>query len=653
MRKNMNEECKKLVETIDTREKDKTDEESREDWSKRVEKAVKSADENIKAQIEFFRHSIPDPSYADKKLEAFNNEITRINAELSVELKEEDINLVVADILDSFNQSSELSKLEEEALGTAAEQGFLSPFFIIEEIENRELYEKHREKALQTVLENKGAAETFEAIVRFNIHEPGFFKKEYVVKMLKEVTEMAIKNDPLYWLIHFEDIKDLPNSELLLETIVVETSKKSDAALLKHYHIYKGKIPDYEKYVEEVLLRDIKKKRIPGLVNFFSKHPELRCRKKILKTFYKDFAYKSPGEYVKYYGIFNDLPGAEKLYKAAKTLQYINPYARGKLENANDGRKLLSDPALKHFEDVKREWLPELSDREFVNMATFISRNLYFKEQKISDETVKEEYQRILEQREKYGELPVFYDRNILLLSHIERYKENGIDRDRFGQEGLVNALVKQKGDNDKVFQHIEAKNYDELSKVKDSALNSIEEMGTPFTFFMDGHGSPDAIYLSDGQASELVNSSNSQIIESDNTVKISYKELAKAIAKRSTKYGEQVKNDIYIFSGCFNYQFIRKLYKELKNLGANLPIALGASEYKQYSYSTLLSDTGSAFFDKILKVESEKTLLKDIWQNEFIEKDYSSNPSLFILSEEDMPAQISQNSVSDFRDAA
>lgn len=638
----MNEEYKKLVEAIDTREKDKTDEESPEDWSNRVEKAISRGEENIKFQISVFKPLIPNPDYEEKKLQAYKDEVEKIGMQLSREIDEEDVNLIVQDILDSFDQDKSISRAEEAALSQAAEMGFSMPFSTVKKIENRELYEVNREKLLRTLLKKKDLHSVLQTIVELNENDTNFIEKDYVKDIFESIYIPAIKSNPRYWLLNFDRLARMPHRMEMLDIAVKETLKSTPTDVIIKYDTYKDKLPNAESYLKEALKICIRDKRGPEslAITFFTKHPELKFRKRFLMGMYEKYAYTNPKYYVENYAAFEGLPKADKLYEKAKILQYISPYNGNSGDKGNDGEELLKDPALRKLFDIKREWFGKLSDNEFANFATFICRNLYFKGQTVNQENSIREYESILKQREEYGNIPLFANRNILLVSHLEKYKTG---KDRFGLQGLSDALEKQKGDNDKVFKHVEGTDYESLSTVKNEALLKLQNMKSPLTFIFDGHGGPDAIYLSDGQVKEMLESESENknantIIESNLTVKISYKELADAISKRPRN--ESGQKDIFIFSGCYNYEFMRNLYAELKRQGSDLPITLGESEYGQYAYSDERSNTGAKFFDKVLKVDSKESLIKDVWENN---AETDSNPSLFIPSEKDKPLQISQ----------
>jgi phage shock protein A len=110
----MNEEYKKLVEAIDIREKDKTDEESLEDWSKRVEAAIESGDQKIRFFADSYKMYIPDfEKYKEAKIQEYKKNIETIELELKAEITEEDVNKITEEILTGFDEYGELIKTIE------------------------------------------------------------------------------------------------------------------------------------------------------------------------------------------------------------------------------------------------------------------------------------------------------------------------------------------------------------------------------------------------------------------------------------------------------------------------------------------------------------------------------------------------------------
>ncbi len=357
--------------------------------------------------------------------------------------------------------------------------------------------------------------------------------------------------------------------------------------------------------------------------------------------------------------------------------------------------RLLEDPGLRDWSEVKEEWIdwrklksPASGEKQAavwkLQMRAMIARNLYFQNLEVNEANVKKEFLRIVETREKYSTLKVFKGRNVLHAAHTElirdvkkldgklftdeqyqEWEKASEDPHRFGKKGTQDAIKKQQ-DGEGTYEMLRpAKNLEALQKAKEDILQKIKTMGPPSTFIFDGHGGPDAWYLSDGTVSGTAKAGT--VNETDTTVKISVEELAQALVERAKKFpqlrtNDPSKKDIFIFACCYNTNFIRSLYMQMGD--APKPIALGASEYGQYGYSKLGSIHGSRFFSEILQLEKNKkthinpvspsrkqliiheaakrpTVISDVFENEFSD---DSNPSLYIPDDKNLPMQITRD---------
>ncbi len=352
---------------------------------------------------------------------------------------------------------------------------------------------------------------------------------------------------------------------------------------------------------------------------------------------------RNPTSAVQYFSVYEHLENAQSLLASAQKRSLIaqnlgrTPYPSPEASES----ALFDDQALQTVGWIERTWLPsDLSDREFAETAAMIARNLYLAQPKLfpDEETCKIEYQRILETRETYKNVPLFTDRNVIVATHIEKWSDG---TDRFGKKALTDNLQTQQGEG-KEFAHYEAKEntVEALKEAKQAILQKIETIGSPMTFLFDGHGGPDALYLSDGQVEGLQPASAQDLIETEKTIKITVDELSAILTKRSQKIGkEKVSKDILIFSACYNHTFLRSMYDKLEASGAGKPIAFGESEFGQVGYSNKESPYGSTLFDQLIQT-GKPTTLGDIWNLQY---NTEMNPSLYIPSN-NTPQQVAEN---------
>ncbi len=291
----------------------------------------------------------------------------------------------------------------------------------------------------------------------------------------------------------------------------------------------------------------------------------------------------------------------------------------------------ITDQSLTIAAAIHREWLPAgLSEREVGKFMTYISRQLYVKQTTVSKESVEAAYNKILLNREKFRNLPLFEGCHISLASNNETLG----NMDKFGNLALQNAMTKQGG---KVTPFEAKKNATnkEVDDVKKRVLEEVATAPEPYRFVGDGHGSSDGIYLNQGQMK------NGKIVEGGVFIKPT--ELATAYKARTEKYGpEAVKTNIVMLTTCHNYNFMLNFYSELKKIGSAMPLGIANSEYGQFAYSNFSNKYQSDFFNKILGVNKEKSTFGQAWANDDALND--SNPSFFVPDDDGDIMQISQN---------
>lgn len=323
------------------------------------------------------------------------------------------------------------------------------------------------------------------------------------------------------------------------------------------------------------------------------------------------------------------------------------------------------EPALQGLMDVKEAWIdfsllgrdatPEIKTQA----RAMISRNLYFQKHPVTEENARAEWQRIISARETYRDQPIFRNRNVLLLAHEEKIpgysikKEiHGDDHARFGRDALMDGIKGQQGEG-VALERIRPEDAtpESILKAKEAAIARIKTMPIPATFFIEMHGSPDAVYFASGDIIA------GEVRDTEVSRKITVDELATCFRERAGAFGDRLGTkegrDIIVSSACFSSSFIRKFYAKLGDV--QKPIFLGSSEYGSYGKSSFVESTGSKFSATILDLDNTdadaSTTIGDVFDNELrgLEDDtreHSSrtNPTIYIPDEKHGFMQITQN---------
>jgi len=388
-------------------------------------------------------------------------------------------------------------------------------------------------------------------------------------------------------------------------------------------------------------------------------------------------------------------------FKLGKTLirsPYANDTSSGNPKAAEAHRKIKDfweDPALEGMLRIKTEWVDkhhpmmkvamQAGGEELAmgQMRAMIARNLFFKKLPITEQTVKEEFGRVIETRERFKNIALFKDRNMLLAAHeeilddknedltpslIKQFEKESGDRHVFAKPALQQALKNQagtKGTLQFVRPESEGTTPEEhikrLKIAKESILKQIRETPPPFTFVFDGHGSSDALYLSHGQIEGFKpgqGTEKASIVEKNNTIKITAEELASALKSRQERFADHYATpegkDIIVLACCFNANFIRNVYDKMGD--APKPIAIGQSEYGQYSLFSYPYKYGSPFLSTVVGIaaEDKPSSIGTVFTNEFMDLnnlksssgnfDGNTNPSIYIPDENNRPMQITRN---------
>lgn len=304
-------------------------------------------------------------------------------------------------------------------------------------------------------------------------------------------------------------------------------------------------------------------------------------------------------------------------------------------------RFLNADPALREWAAVKAEWLSDtgkaLPKQAQVQMKAIIARNLYFQNLTVTEANVKREEARVEAARSAYRGVKLFAGRKVLHVAHSEKWKDGS---HRFGTDAVRDAIQAQAGKD--AYKLIRPENTKEsLKKAKEEILVRIAKTQPPFTMIFEGHGSPSAIYLFDGE-----HLGDQKTRETSNTIKITVDELAAALLLRAELFFPEVgdpdpaRKDILVFGSCFNTNFIRGLHERLR--GVPKPIVLGSSEFGQYGYSDKKNAFGSPFTSEVLQLKDKghTTTFGDIFDHEF---DGLSNPSLYVPDVRNTTQQVTQ----------
>lgn len=267
------------------------------------------------------------------------------------------------------------------------------------------------------------------------------------------------------------------------------------------------------------------------------------------------------------------------------------------------------DPALAEFRRVDEAWIdwsplpqdPARLPGLKIQFRAMIARNLYFTGQPVTRDTARAEFTRILETRERIGKTPLFAGRNVLLAAHGEpldraRFgKAPAGEKNSFGTDGLAAAIRAQQGKG-RSFERIRAENLERTADTKKQILASLRTGAVPFTFYFDGHGSPDGLFLSQG-----VPNDRGEVQATDPDTFISPQELADAFKARHEAFGEALARqpDVLVMSCCFSSNFMRSFHQALGNVPK--PIIIGESEYNQFGYYNPENPLGSEFATEVL----------------------------------------------------
>jgi|GEM_PF-4688455 len=319
------------------------------------------------------------------------------------------------------------------------------------------------------------------------------------------------------------------------------------------------------------------------------------------------------------------------------------------------------DPALfRNFPEVHEHLRKQSStpgkDLSYAEMekALHIARNLYIQGLEPTPVRISREYARLNYTLERFRTIPMFKGRSVHVLAHNETIRDVKGDDGKpytneqyalsertsgtsvlFGKPGLLSAITKQRPASLSITHA-----YDSTpAGAKKMFLEKIQTEQNPGTYIFDGHGGPDAFYLSSGQDPSK---------PEQTAVSISVQELADAMETQYKNHNGAPllpsNRTILIFAACYSNNFVRSLLAELTRRTVPLPVVMGEAEYNQLGFSDLGSKTGARFFDDLFEKHDGATLGTLIEMNENPDKG-DTNIQLYVPSEEEKPMQIADTS--------
>jgi hypothetical protein len=275
-------------------------------------------------------------------------------------------------------------------------------------------------------------------------------------------------------------------------------------------------------------------------------------------------------------------------------------------------RALSGDPALgENFARIDDRWLDRLlvenarrgllyaSPEELVEVKVLIARNLYFAGAEVTRTSVRAEALRLLDLRDRFGAMPVFSGREVILVASDDRV--DGSDRPVFGTSRVRKSLEREAAG-------IEQYGGESPSVPTDRVLSRVEH-ASRLTFVFSGHGRPGALKY-------------------HGALKI--RELARALAEQSRRTGESV---IAVLLACRAHDYARNLLDAFERLGPGLPkpILITPEEYGQ---AWIKPGYGSELAT-VLADRSEAVTLSDLGLG------WGLAASVFVPDEDNIPRQI------------
>lgn len=285
-----------------------------------------------------------------------------------------------------------------------------------------------------------------------------------------------------------------------------------------------------------------------------------------------------------------------------------------------------------------------------VALALKIGRNLFYQgfisvpEKSVLEQKIQE----LQAFQTETDNIEIFKGRNVVLVRNRELWGEDSsiqglapevIGKRRFGSPEMADALERAAGsDGSFVVEGLsdEKPTAEQLLALKEKILERIRTTRPPMTFYFDGHGGPDALYFNNGGIQgDRPSGTITDYLTSD--------EIAQAIAYRVKKFPDQkdqLAHDIYIFSSCYNHNFIRAVYEKNQQFSGVQPITIGNSEYGQFGFNS--SSFSESVSHSVFGLGSDSQNIGDVRNNE---KKYTySDFTIYVPNQSGEPQQVVEN---------
>lgn len=302
---------------------------------------------------------------------------------------------------------------------------------------------------------------------------------------------------------------------------------------------------------------------------------------------------------------------------------------------------IIEDPAWSLFKNIPNNWIPteniENPDRaKIAEHGLMIARNLHFQgiePEEITREMIVEESERILEMREKMKEIPIFKDRNVIMIADNEKNPENaGNDEThRFGLDTTAEEVKHQQNSGEYSLERFRINTTTENPEsVKNEILSRIAGTAGPLTILLEGHGIRYGFHIT-------------------NRDRITPRDFADALNERhrlrQKEKGQTPEEPvIIIYNSCFGSNQGRYLYEHL-NPDVQKPVIITKSEHGQSSYTNFDSIYHSHFLRGNIFRKHENgiaTVGGSVEEALSESPEYQdSNPSVYVPGKNNKPMQI------------
>lgn len=323
---------------------------------------------------------------------------------------------------------------------------------------------------------------------------------------------------------------------------------------------------------------------------------------------------------------------------------------------SDDINALTSDPALAaNFTDVKphfvQGWLMKnksavLTDlwksnakRTETELRMWIARNLHARNITPTIQSVSDEADAIAADITRVQDIPLFRERNILLVANNEtlgssaweeEQKQESGSKKRFFNPRSERAIRWQQGKDDtNMFKNetIRMGEGDYAGQAgKHELLQRFRNYPSPATFMFEGHGAPHTFALSNGVFH----------------YQLTDKDIATALYARSKVHPGKIAQDIVVLSCCRSQELLRNIARLMdeeaaadtsaKNKSALKPIFIAESEYGQNGYSKS-NMYGSAASTDVFRFGDYRSTVGTVIRNQF---KGDSNINVFVPSSDD-----------------